>query len=335
MIKNVVDSLWLNLKKIMRSKYRGLFIALIVYLIFFAVSHLYSPWSKLLDEAHTVYDTSNVKHNFIFVRSVFYGISDMLDLMLWGYPSIEVILLGAIALSIKDVIKEQLLNFKAKLVVSNSYDNSSLNSTPLGKAADFFISDFLLDNILVYICTVLVYMYFVHVDYIDTVGMHILNVASDAIYSIQNSGTIAGFLLSIVMLIAFILIMAAVLFFPALYAFPNLVKLCLYTGAIFVYGKAFGVMRADGFLSNAFFVFIASCATILVINMTADFVADRISENMYTLDGIKRIFQEIWDFIYLGTPDLPLRFLILLGASIGAVFIDIGLITLIMVFLSL
>lgn len=40
-------------------------------------------------------------------------------------------------------------------------------------------------------------------------------------------------------------------------------------------------------------------------------------------------------FIYFGTPDLPLRFLILLGASIGAVFIDIGLITLIMVFLSL
>lgn len=71
-------------KKIMRSKYRVLFIAFIVYLIFFAVSYLYSPWSKLLDEAHTVYDTSNVKHNFIFVRSVFYGISDMLDMMLWG-----------------------------------------------------------------------------------------------------------------------------------------------------------------------------------------------------------------------------------------------------------
>lgn len=74
-------------------------------------THLYSPWSELLDDAHTQYDTSNAKHNFIFVKSIFYGISDMLDMLLWGYPRIAVILLGAIALSVKDVIKEKLLNF--------------------------------------------------------------------------------------------------------------------------------------------------------------------------------------------------------------------------------
>lgn len=311
-----------DLKRMTQSKYHILFIALFIYLFFLIVSHLFSPWSKQLAEGQEMYGTGIFKHNFLFVRIFLYGISDMLELLFWAHDHIDVIILGAVAFSLKDAIQGKLLK----------HDVIGLSDNPFSGAANLFISGFLLENVMAYLCTVLVYTYFVNSDYIWGTLFRIMDDGGGMIGSIQSS-SIVGFLLTAVLFFAFMLFLCALFFFPALYALPNLLKLCFYTGLLFVYNESFATTEG-GVFSYGFPMLVLSCAAVFVINMAVDCVSGLISKNMYTLNGLKEVCLKIWDYICFGSPDLAMKYLILSVVAMGFVLIDYSLIVLILVFLS-
>lgn len=135
--------------KITAEENRKQVVIVACYIAILILSMVYSPWTTEVNSAMGGVDLSNEKYHLFFFDSIFYGVSDLLSLLIWGgYP--EIVLFGAIGLSVKDAVKG--------LLLASNDDNEVAKEKPgiIARIKLYFIdtsNDFMLDNVLLYACT--------------------------------------------------------------------------------------------------------------------------------------------------------------------------------------